>query len=136
DSVRAAVPAGGRPRVLYVISLDPPIVSGTDNFLAQLLEVAGGDPVAISAEQRGHSPQVSLEELVRRQPDVVMLPVGEDPQMTLDRIRREPGWRDLRAVQEGRIAVVPALVMGRPGPRIGYIARLMRDALSGVEEGE
>ncbi len=129
DSVRASVPAGARPSVLYVVSLDPPIIAGTGNFLAELIEVAGGDPVAISDERPGVSPQVSLEEVLRLRPDVVILPVGGDSAATLDRLRSEPGWRDLDAVRQGRVAAVPADLMGRPGPGLGGIARRMREAI-------
>lgn len=129
DAVRASVPPGPRPSVLYVVSLDPPILSGTDNFLAELIEVAGGEPVPVSAPQAGASPQVSLEEVLRLRPDVVILPVGEDPGDTPARLRTSPGWRDLEAVREGRVALVPAALMGRPGPALGEIARRMRAAI-------
>ncbi|HEV2130719.1 MAG TPA: cobalamin-binding protein [Longimicrobiaceae bacterium] len=134
EAVRASVAPGERPSVLYVISIDPPIIAGTDNFIAELIGVAGGEPVQISGAQPGLSPQVSLEELVRQQPDIVVLPVGEDASASVERLRTEPGWRSLRAVQEGRVALVPAELMHRPGPRIGLAARAMHDALQAHRE--
>jgi iron complex transport system substrate-binding protein len=129
DSVRAAVPAGPRPSVLYVVAVDPPMIAGTDNFISELIEVAGGEPVAISGDRKGLSPQVSLEELLRRQPEVVILPVGEDPAVDLERLQREPGWRELAAIRSGRAAEVPALLVNRPGPSIGEMAKLLREVL-------
>jgi iron complex transport system substrate-binding protein len=95
--------------------------------------VAGAAPVEVAGTDDVFWPQISLEALVRRQPDIVMLPVGEDPTASVARLRAEPGWRDLRAVREGRVAVVDADLMNRPGPRIGETARRMRDALARVE---
>ena len=129
DSVRAAVPPGPRPSVLYLVGADPPMVAGTDNFIAELIEVAGGEPVAISGELKGVSPQVSLEALIRLQPDVLILPVGEDPTVSLERLAGAPGWRELRAIREGRAAEVPALLVNRPGPAIGEMAKLLREVL-------
>jgi len=129
DSVRASVPAGPRPSVLYVVAVDPPMIAGTDNFISELIEVAGGEPVQISGDLKGISPQVSLEELIRRQPDVVILPVGEDPAVGLRRLRAQPGWRDLAAIRDGRAAEVPALLVNRPGPSIGEMAKVLREVL-------
>jgi iron complex transport system substrate-binding protein len=126
DSVRATVPPGPRPSVLYVVGADPPMIAGLDNFIAELIEVAGGDPIAIAGDRKGLSPQVSLEELIRRQPDIVILPVGEDPTVDLARLREAPGWRDLAAIREGRAAEVDALLVNRPGPSIGEMARVLR----------
>ena len=128
DSVRAAVPPGPRPSVLYVVGVDPVMVAGTANFIAELIEVAGGRPVEISAERQGVSPQVSLEALVRLQPDVLILPVGDDPANSLERLRSAPGWRELAAVREGRVAEIPTRLV-LPGPGIGEIARRLRAIL-------
>jgi iron complex transport system substrate-binding protein len=136
DSVRAAVPSGPRPSVLYVISTDPPIIAGTDNYLAELIEVAGGEPVAISAEVRGGSPQVSIEALLVRQPDVLIVPIGAGGGGYADRLRREPGWRDLEAVREGRVSEVPADLVHRPGPRMPEVARVLREAIAAAVAGK
>lgn len=134
DSVRASVAGRERPSVLYVVSLDPPMTAGMDNFIAELIGVAGGDPVDMAGDRAGLSPQVSLEELVRRQPDIVILPVGEDPAISRDRLSREPGWRDLDAVREGRVAELPADQVNRPGPGIGEMAKLLRSAIASAAE--
>lgn len=129
DSVRSTVPAGARPRVLFVVSVDPPMTAGLDNFIAELIEVAGGVPLDIAGSAPGLSPQVSLEEVIRRDPDVVLLPVGTDASMNAERLAREPGWRELRAIREGRIVEVPADLVNRPGPRLPEMARVLRDAI-------
>ena len=70
-----------------------------------------------------------LEEIVRRDPDVVVLPVGETPAHSARLLRSAPGWRDLRAVRTGRVAEVPTNLTSRPGPHLGAAARTLRDAI-------
>jgi iron complex transport system substrate-binding protein len=129
EAVRASVPPGPRPRVLYVVGIDPPFIAGTDNFISELIGVAGGDPVPLAAELRGASPQVSREALVRLRPDVVVLPVQAGDDDSLERLRREPGWRDVPAVREGRVATVPADLVSQPGPRIAEMAEALAAAI-------
>lgn len=130
EAVRAAVPPAPRPRVLYVVGIDPPFIAGTDNFISELIGVAGGDPVPLAAELRGASPEVSREALVQLRPDVVLLPVqpGEEA-AALERLRREPGWRDVPAVREGRVATLDADLVNQPGPRIGEMAEALAAAI-------
>jgi iron complex transport system substrate-binding protein len=127
DSVRRSVAALPTPSVFYVVYNDPPMTAGSATFLGQLISLAGGR--SIFADLHQSWPTVALEEIVRRQPDVLIVPVGEFRTNTLDRFRRMPGWRDLRAVREGRIVTVPADLSSRPGPAIGEAARVLRDAI-------
>ena len=127
DATRQLAGAQGRRRVFYVVFNDPPMTTGPKTFIAQILDVAGGDNVFADAVVRW--PTVSLEEVVRRDPDLVVLPVGEMPARTLDRLRTEAGWRNLRAVQRGCVAQVDADLVNRPGPGIARAAEQLRIAI-------
>ena len=50
---------------------------GPGTFIAQILAIAGGDNIFADATMNWTT--VSLEQVVRRDPDVVVLPVGERP---------------------------------------------------------
>jgi iron complex transport system substrate-binding protein len=127
EAVRTSVRGQQQPTVFYVVGIDPPMTAGPQTFITQLIGVAGGRTAFPDVQALW--PQISLEEILHRQPDIVLLPVGKDSAASLARLRGEPGWRELRAVREGRITTVPADLMNRPGPRIGEAARLLRDAL-------
>lgn len=117
----------GRRRVFYVVYNDPPMTMGPGTFIAQILDLAGGENVFADAAMNW--PTVSLEQVVRRDPDLVVLPVGEMPARTLERLGSEPGWKDLRAVRRGCVVRVDAEVVNRPGPNIARAAEQLRTAI-------
>jgi iron complex transport system substrate-binding protein len=109
---------------------DPPRVAGPQTFIAQALSVAGADPAF--PELAENWPTVSLEAVVERDPDVVVLPVGEGLAGRAELAGR-PGWRDLPAGRAGRIVEVEADLLARPGPALGRAARALRDGLANLE---
>ena len=129
-AVAAATRGAAAPTVLFVVWPDPPRTAGPDTFIMQLVGVAGGRAAFPDLAQDW--PQLSMEEVLRRQPDVVLLPVGESRASAADRIAASPAWRGLRAVREGRIALIEADLANRPGPNIARAARAMHDSLRAV----
>jgi len=109
--------AGRKPRrVFFVVWHEPLITIGKHTFLADALRYAGGE-VAIELEQDW--PRLSLEEVVRVQPEVIVFASAhaEAVQQTVAELRESRGWRQLSAVQQQRIAVISDAV-NRPGPRL------------------
>jgi iron complex transport system substrate-binding protein len=127
DSVRASVAGLSHPTVLFAIWGDPPMTVGPHTFIAELIRIAGGQNVFDDAAMDW--PRVTVEEIVHRAPDVVILSVGEDSTRGSEALRRAPGWRTLPAVRTGRVAEVPADLTNRPGPLFGVAARAFRDAI-------
>jgi iron complex transport system substrate-binding protein len=127
DSVRSSVSGLPRPTVLFAIWGDPPMTVGPRTFIAELIRIAGGRNVFDDASMDW--PRVTVEEIVHRAPDVVILSVGEDSTRGAEALRRAPGWRTLPAVRTGRVVGVPADLTNRPGPLFGVAARAFRDAI-------
>ena len=134
DSIRAdfrtvarSVVAAPHPVVFFVLFDEPPMTASPATFVGQLIMLAGG---RLAFPENGpHWPTVSMESLVQRAPDVIVLPRGEKGVITLEKLRQMPGWRDLAAVREGRVVTVPANLVNRPGPRLGDAARALRNAI-------
>jgi iron complex transport system substrate-binding protein len=126
DSVRASVAGAPVRRVLYVAEDQPPMTAGRRTFISELIRVAGGESIFDDLDQLW--PNVSMEEIVRRDPDILVFPAGEisDP---LARVRAQQGWRDLRAVREGRVVTVSADLLNRPSPSVAKSVRMLRDVL-------
>jgi iron complex transport system substrate-binding protein len=120
DSTRRAVAALAPVRVAYVLSVDPPTIAGPNTFIDELITIAGGQNVF--ADIRQSWPQVNLEEVVRRDPDVLVLARESeaDPQAVLEQLA---GWRDLRAVRAHRVFRVSPYFFNRSGPLMPQAAR-------------
>ena len=133
-SVRAELAAVGasvrglrRPSVYFVVWHDPPMTAGPGTYIGQLVELAGGRTAFPELERK--FTQVSLEEVVRRQPEVLILPRGEDSVLRAESLRRLPGWRELRALRGGATVELPAELISQAGPHIGGAPRRIRDAI-------
>ena len=127
DSVRART--RGQPPVSVVMPAyqDPLLVIGGGSFLSQLVEIAGGRNVYADLPQP--SPAVTFEDVVRRDPEVVL--VGPEHGM---RILQSPRWRTLEAVRRGRVLFLDTTVVMRPAVRLGEgavsLAKLLHPSLA------
>lgn len=115
DAVRAATAALERPTVVMPVWYAPLHVIGGTSFMNELVEIAGGRNVY--GTEAAPSPQVTFEDVVRRDPDVVL--VGQTGRT---RVLQRADWRVLRAVRDGRVLAYDTLVTGRPGVRLGEAA--------------
>jgi iron complex transport system substrate-binding protein len=127
DSVRQSVAGKPTARVMYVVFADPPMTAGPRTFIGQLIGLAGGK--SIFDDVSANWPNVAMEEIVRRDPDLLIVPVGEFKQNTLERFRGLAGWRSLRAVRDRRVVAVSADLLSRPSPSIAQSAKVLRDAI-------
>lgn len=127
EGVRARVTGRAEPRVLYAVSIDPPMAVSNATYLGELITLAGGRN--IFGDLHTLWPQVSLEEIVRRQPEVIIRPVEHAGEDVLAALRRRPGWRDLPAVRAGRVHAVDVNLLNRPGVRIGEAAEVLARAI-------
>jgi iron complex transport system substrate-binding protein len=95
---------------------DTPLLAvGGGSFLNEMLKVAGATNVYDSLPEP--SPSVSFEDLLRRDPDVVLA----SPR-TRARMLADPKWRTLRAVREGRVLVFDTSIVNGPSARVGASA--------------
>lgn len=132
DAVRRSVAGRPRPRVFYIVDNDPPMTAGPRTFIAQLVGLAGGEPLFPDVAQLW--PTVAMEEIVRRAPDLIVVPRGtrsrgEAPGTALAELRARGGWRDVGAVRAGHVVTVDENLVNRPGPHLGAAARALRAAL-------
>ena len=104
----------GRPRPSVVMPAwdSPLLVIGGGSFMNQLVEIAGGRNVYDSMP--GPSPGVAFEDIVRRDPDFIL--VGPE---SAQRLRGQSRWRALRAVRAGRMLILDTAVTMRPAVRLG-----------------
>ena len=99
ETVKARVADKPKVRVFMAIWYDPVMTIGKGAFISELIEAAGGRSVTDDIAQEW--PEVSLETIVSRQPDALLLMRGAN--ITLDELKTRPGWEHLKAVQQGRV---------------------------------
>lgn len=104
-----------RPKVLFVTWYRPLITAGPHTFVADVIRRAGG--VSIADDLTGDWPRLSLEQVLARDPDVILFPKSESFSPGLNEIARLPGWKDLRAVKQRRIYFVSEAIV-HPSPRL------------------
>lgn len=109
-------------RVLLLVWLQPVVSAGRGTFLDDLLRRSGAE--SISATLSAPWPHLSIEEIIRSDPEYLLIPRTPWFGPTREELLQHPGFRELKAVQENRIVYLPAAVE-RPGPRLGAVQSLI-----------
>ena len=114
--VKTRTAGATRPRVFYVLNSDPLMTAGPGSFIHQLIELAGGTNVAAGAPVP--YPRLSLEEVIRQDPQVILFPVGDEEGIPDQEQQRWLRWPTLSAVKQNRFVRIPSVLLDRPGPRV------------------
>ena len=119
DAVNTAVAnAATTPVVFYELDGSEPSkpwTTGSGTFLDALITQAGG--VNAAADLNGQYGQLSIEALLLRNPDIILL--GDAAYgMTAEQVAARPGWNALTAVQTNQIYGFDDDMVSLPGPRL------------------
>jgi ABC-type Fe3+-hydroxamate transport system substrate-binding protein len=110
--VRAATANLPHPTV-FIHAWDRPIIAiGGGSFLSQLLEIAGARNVY--ADIAAPSATVTLEDVVKRNPDYVLASPVSAPKM-----RASESWNAIPAIRAGKLLVYDTVLVGRPSVLLG-----------------
>jgi iron complex transport system substrate-binding protein len=111
-----------KPRVYHEIDASDPtkiFTVGPGSYIADLIDIAGG--VNIAAKAASAYPQLSAEEVLRSDPEVIVL-AGADYAAKPAQVKSRAGWSAISAVKNDRISVIAPNLINRPGPRVGDAA--------------
>lgn len=112
---KKAAAAPERPRVFFQIGVTPIVSVGTDTFIHELIEMAGG--VNLTAGPIAY-PRYSREQVLALAPEVFVITSmarGE----TFERVKAEwERWSTMPAVKNGRIVLVDSNLFDRASPRL------------------
>ena len=107
-----------KPSVFYELdATDPsaPYTAGPGTFLDTLINLAGGTNAAAGLGAAWG--QLSIEELVVQDPDIILL--GDAAYgVTVESVAARAGWEGLSAVQNGHVFPFNDDLVSRPGPRL------------------
>jgi iron complex transport system substrate-binding protein len=119
-----------RRTVVSIEWIEPLMAAG--NWMPELIDAAGGRELFGTAG--AHSPWTTWEQMRAADPDViVILPCGFDLERTREEaasLRELPGWEQLTAVREGRVAITDGhRYFNRPGPRLADSTEILAEIL-------
>jgi iron complex transport system substrate-binding protein len=81
-----------------------------------VIKLAGGRNIMEGS--RVPYPQISLEVLLEKQPDVIIFAHMTKMQNPIDEVKRRANWDKLKAVREGKFYAIDGDIIDRPGPRL------------------
>lgn len=103
------------PRILFAIWLEPLITVGNDTFLNDIIHRAGA--TSVTADLSQDWPRLSLEAVIERDPDYLVVPRAANLEERFSRMRTASAWGEVRAVRQSHVVWLDEAVL-RPGPRI------------------
>jgi len=108
-----------QPIVFYQLdSTDPaaPWTAGPGNFIDTLITMAGG--VNVASDLADPWVQISLEELIARNPDVIIVGDYTWGGVTAADVSARSGWEGIKAIQNNQVFEFDDNLVSRPGPRM------------------
>jgi ABC-type Fe3+-hydroxamate transport system substrate-binding protein len=95
---------GGKPapRILVPVWYDPIITIGKHAFITEMIEAAGAK--SVTDDLLPDWPQISMEALIARAPDALLLVRGG--KVNIETLQKRPGWSSLAAIQGGKVYYV------------------------------
>ena len=118
-------PAGSGPSVLILVWDQPPMTVGSGSYLSEIVTRAGGRN--LFADIAASSATVSVESVVDRNPDVVLVTSEDTPAFA-----RRAEWQTVPAVRERRFVRVIGSAFSRPSPRTPDAILELRRELAAV----
>jgi iron complex transport system substrate-binding protein len=142
DAVATKAKALPSPRVLMIMNrrqgmLTDLVAIGPDNYVNQILQIAGGSNVLAKPGQPQY-PHISLETVLRENPDVILDMSGTsetEAQRQSERGAALALWQqndELTAVRKGHVYIGTSNAMLVPGPRTAEAAQRFFDYLHGT----
>ncbi|MFC1843587.1 ABC transporter substrate-binding protein [Thermodesulfobacteriota bacterium] len=116
ECVKAKVQKGSfKPRVFFQIDAEPLFSAGTNTFIHELIELAGGINTAAGEDPY---PRYSWEDILMLQPEIVLISSMAGGLAPEDLVRSWKKWDQLSAVNNDKVFVVEADLFDRPTTRL------------------
>lgn len=120
-----------RPKI-YFEEWNDPFISGI-RWVGELIEAVGGEDAFPELRTRSRAPDrvVSSEEIMRRQPDIIIASwCGK--KANLSAICQRPGWNEIPAIRNGRVHEIKSAHILQPGPSLLKGFRQLREIINSL----
>lgn len=120
EDIRSRTARLPKPAVVFLVGhignrLEGLIAGGAGSYFSDLIDIAGGTD--IFSDSVSPYPKISLEEILGRNPDVIVEFSGESKEKQEEVVRLWKEHPSLRAVANGRVYPIPPGPFLIPGPR-------------------
>lgn len=108
-----------RPLVFYELDasdVNAPYTAGPGTFIDFLITKAGGEN--LGSEMDTAWVQISVEELITRNPEIIILGDYTWGGVTPEAVTARSGWEAISAVKDGKVFTFDDNLVSRPGPRL------------------
>jgi iron complex transport system substrate-binding protein len=142
DAIQSRAKTMPSPRVLVIVdrqqgTLNNLIAVGPDNYVNQILEIAGGTNV-LAKSGLPQYPRISLETVLRENPDVIIDISGTQETDAARRVSREATlalwgqYGEMAAVRNGHVYAGTTDSLVVPGPRTPIATQRLFDFMHGI----
>jgi len=116
-----------RQRAIFVVSFSPLIIAGKNTFINEILEQTNLENISPEKSISAY-PMISREEVLDKNPDVIILPSSK---YSIEEILRVyPEWKNLKAIKNRKIIYVDQDLFFRQGPRFIDAIKFLSNELS------
>lgn len=123
----AGISEENRPTIFWEVWDEPMMTAGPETYIGQLISMAGG--INIFADLQEDYPQVSPEEIIKRNPNFILGPDTHGDKLTAQNLASRPGWDQIEAVKNDHIFLIDGNTASRSGPRLVDALEAMVEAL-------
>jgi iron complex transport system substrate-binding protein len=116
ESVRSAIQYKKKPLVFLQINIVPIMTVNKTTVHNDLIRLAGG--VNMTAEEPITYPRISVEEVIRKEPEVIIISSMERGGRFEKAKKDWMQWTSLPAVKNKRVCLIDSDLIDRPSPRI------------------
>lgn len=116
-----------RQRAMFVVSISPLIIAGKNTFINEIMEKVNLENISPKNSISSY-PMISREEVLIKNPDVIIIPSSK--YKTKEILRIYPEWKNLSAVKNRKIMFVDPDLFLRPGPRFIDAIKFLGQELS------
>ncbi|MCX5776891.1 MAG: cobalamin-binding protein [Candidatus Firestonebacteria bacterium] len=117
EKVKEQAKKSKHPKVYFEIWNQPVTSAGKGSFIDELITIAGGENIFSSINKT--FPEVSAEEIIKRNPDIIITAYMEKKGKMKKEITGRAGWTGIKAVKDDKVFddLDPDLLL-RSGPRL------------------
>lgn len=119
DDLKLKCNSQNKPKLLWVVQTQPLRVAGTNTFINEVIEIAGGQNAIGPTVQQ--YPQIGTEQLILSKADIIIQSAMDNKSITDQQKAAQLYWAkkaDIPAVKNNKIFVIDSNLVQRLGPRL------------------